>query len=600
MKKRFNVRINSIFATILALTSSVSVFTSVSVSALEFGEKPLSPEETQRLNALIQDLGSPSNRVREQAGREILDFGSTAIDALEAAKTSDDFTISELAQYCRHLLTRNVVYSGDSPQVRLLLNAYPTLDSSSRINLLYTLGQCTPGTTIRPLLRILFREEDSYCSYAAALGVIANLPFGARFQQFPQLFPNDKAFPDPVSFEKRREESMRERGALLVQIQEYLKDVQKESPGIQLLKHLVSMELGLKTLPKPNDPSNSSVLQPLVMKYEEILRRLFNEKTSYEALFLYKSYIYSVEEILYSQGETTAAEQFWTKTEEQNFDILQVNSDADALTRLTQIVFRLHQVQYLFNRGSWDLGGKETLRILTSIQPSERAKLLPYYSAILSSTGQFSDALQLYKEVRRFLFLSGDAMEPEQRAAINMMSLMQARMACVNRDYESAKKTLSESMAVKKDIDVDVLILARRIALYTHDDAWLAEIEKYIERDLNQTNRNIQQALQGNRSVLDTSLQTLLNRHAWLAANTGRELKQAEQNAVRALEIQPETPGIMDTLACVYFAQERYEDAFHEQSQAVDLEPFEKLNLVENLEHFRIHLPEKTEDAPTE
>jgi tetratricopeptide (TPR) repeat protein len=63
------------------------------------------------------------------------------------------------------------------------------------------------------------------------------------------------------------------------------------------------------------------------------------------------------------------------------------------------------------------------------------------------------------------------------------------------------------------------------------------------------------------------------NQYAWLIANTEGDLDEALQFARRAVELEPQSGGIYDTLAHVYFAKGDYETAVKTERKAHELEP---------------------------
>lgn len=61
-----------------------------------------------------------------------------------------------------------------------------------------------------------------------------------------------------------------------------------------------------------------------------------------------------------------------------------------------------------------------------------------------------------------------------------------------------------------------------------------------------------------------------LNNYAYLMAESGLDLKQAERMAAKAIQIEPENPIFLDTYAWILFKQGEYTEALPYQSIAVE------------------------------
>jgi tetratricopeptide (TPR) repeat protein len=65
----------------------------------------------------------------------------------------------------------------------------------------------------------------------------------------------------------------------------------------------------------------------------------------------------------------------------------------------------------------------------------------------------------------------------------------------------------------------------------------------------------------------------LHNSLAWLAARCRRQLALAENHAKKAVELAPDTPGYLDTLAEVQFQSGRKEAAIATMKRCIELDP---------------------------
>lgn len=79
---------------------------------------------------------------------------------------------------------------------------------------------------------------------------------------------------------------------------------------------------------------------------------------------------------------------------------------------------------------------------------------------------------------------------------------------------------------------------------------------------------------------------TLHNNLAWAAARNGRLLDRALAHAQRAVELEPEAAGFLDTLAEVYFQRGDREEAIRYAERALALRPL-GTSLMDQLDRFR-------------
>jgi tetratricopeptide (TPR) repeat protein len=82
------------------------------------------------------------------------------------------------------------------------------------------------------------------------------------------------------------------------------------------------------------------------------------------------------------------------------------------------------------------------------------------------------------------------------------------------------------------------------------------------------------------------------NQYAWLIGNTEGDLDKALRYSRRAVELEPDSGGYLDTLAHVHFARGEYAEAVERQTRAAELEPQSKL-IADKLEVFRKAMNEK-------
>lgn len=571
------------------------------VSAAEFGEKPLTAEKQEELDALILRLGDPSSKVREQTKQQILELGSAAIETLQKACRHSDFTVSESARYCLRFLNQDLIRSDDSPEVREILTTYQQVPVSHRFVAIYELTQLPQDVALRPLLRLVFHEKDPLSARFAALGVLWNLPCEPT-SSWLVVVPEDRPFPNPESWARRAEATRQQRQAFLSRIRTYLASETQFSVGRQFLEELLELEkelTRLQALPESQLELRNHDFEAAFSKLQVLKDRLLQEtqtSAAPEAFQFYREFLCFTSDLLGQTGFEKESQKFWNGELTANACSLRFCAFNSIEARLPAIIYRFHLIQLLASRGHREWCVQEIQLLSTEMQPTEKAKLQPYFTNLLRSCGEFAAALAFSKEMRRFFFLKGDDEDSETEELLASQILyFQALDACVRKDYAAAKKVLEKHLTGKEQVDVDALILARKIAVFTKDESWLAEVEKRVEQELDASAQKIQE-MEKNHELSGKAAANQLNQFAWLAANTQRRLEEALDFCRQALKIVPDTPGVTDTLAAVYFAKGDYETAFRTQLKAVQLDPLE-LELQQNLERIRVYLPDSASDS---
>jgi TPR repeat protein len=93
--------------------------------------------------------------------------------------------------------------------------------------------------------------------------------------------------------------------------------------------------------------------------------------------------------------------------------------------------------------------------------------------------------------------------------------------------------------------------------------------------------KNLEKAEELYRKVLKTKQEWGLNGLAYMYAQEGIKLDEAEKMAKKALKLKPDESCIFDTLGWVYYKQKRYKEAVEALEKSVELE-----GLIENLDHL--------------
>lgn len=610
-------------------------FNGLALSAGEFREIPLSSERQKVLDSHIEQLASSSTKIREQAKRDILTFGSSAIESLQKAQNHPDLTAAESAVYCLRLLTQGLSRSDDPPEVKKNLNYYSTNEWYLRSLAISRLSYLEPDTSLRPLLRILLHEKNTLAGQSAALAVYWTLPHIQPFRQWPTVFPDEKAFPTPEYRMEQNKQSTEERLKLQNEIREYLLSESARTPGKTLLLQLMEIESTLRkkrgeaaALLSADNSENKSEDEvkkvtaqnaenaPLesghIEEIEEMLNRFLEEAQKDgkpEKMTFLQEMIYVCADILFQSGHFEEAEAFFRNWQRKNVCALEFNHFQSNEMRLQTLHIRFYLTQKLIVRGNWDWGKSEMKNFLAQMRQTERIRYARYFCTALKATGDFGDAADQMKELRRFQFLAftqtpetplgqktekqdkGKKDEEEISEYTPLILYFQGLEACSKEDYPKAKKFLTRNMELGENCDIDGLILARKLALFTNDAEWLREVESKINHLLEETQKSIQ-VLKKNPLIPKEELLMELNLFAWLAVNTERRLEEAQKYAMEAVDLSPDSESIRDTLAMTFAAQGNFEKALEVQLEAVKINPHE-LELIQNLEKIRFFQTEQ-------
>jgi Flp pilus assembly protein TadD len=90
-----------------------------------------------------------------------------------------------------------------------------------------------------------------------------------------------------------------------------------------------------------------------------------------------------------------------------------------------------------------------------------------------------------------------------------------------------------------------------------------------------QTRSRIEEMSQRHLSLIDQypDEPTFLNQWAWLVSNTEGDFAKAVEHSRHSLELAPEEPSYLDTLARCYYSAGDLENAVKTQRRAVELAP---------------------------
>jgi tetratricopeptide (TPR) repeat protein len=193
--------------------------------------------------------------------------------------------------------------------------------------------------------------------------------------------------------------------------------------------------------------------------------------------------------------------------------------------------------------------------------------------------GEFFDALAEDAQARRQLFRQGNG-----RQYLNAINARREfYLAC---HYESRKEYDRQREALKKaaalyDDDPDILI-----AMYRSPGADEAFRKETIAK--------IQEMSQRHLILIEQYPEepSFHNQWSWLVSNTEGDYGKAVEHSLKSLELSPEEPSYLDTLARCYYAAGELEKAVESQRRAVELAPHYGV-MRRQLDQFERELSEK-------
>jgi len=598
---------------------SVSVFFAVLVllpfcaagfaQCADFREKPLAETEQKALQATISQLGSSSSRIREKAGQDLLKYGSAAVPFLQEARLNEDLTIAEEAEFYLQILQNGIHRVGDPPQVTDCLKQYEiTRLKHLRLLSLYSLTYLPAETSLTPLLRLTLLEKDTRLSQLAALAAYRTLPRERPLPRFPLIFPEERPYPDPNFWETENQKARQTRKTLIQEIRRYLLSEPAQTPGKQLLLALFSLEETLassaaqtpeaspsqtvsENAPAAKPQENDPAAQKLLAFRNRFLENVNTQAEPMDLLFT-RELDLSLCCLLYQAGTAPKADGFFQTTFLRPENQLRNNSLPSMEMHNNFVILFFRQGQNLLQDGHSAWCAQLLDSLWKDMEMREKNHLSPLLLTTWQSLGQYEPAIALARDIRHVSFLSKDSADQENVDKMaNILVSLHSHRDIQQQKFTEARTRLENYLqkTPQEELDIDLLILARKLALHTKDDAWLKALDARILEHLEAVRKKITIMAQ-NPFTSPQDKSHALNEFAWLAANTGFQLEKALEYAQEMTQLRPDSAGLADTLAMVHFAMKDYEKAFEVQKKAHELDPAEPV-IFQNLERFRVWLP---------
>jgi tetratricopeptide (TPR) repeat protein len=553
--------------------------------------------DLERLDQLIQQLGSDDYAEREAAQKAIEVLGFEAFDALSEAELGEDAEIAARARYLVRRMQVEWAASTDSDEVRGILNGYSQGDDRARRQSIDTLSSLPNAEGLPALARLVRFESAPLRSKQAAIRAVEGL---RRLKSIDAdvvdavdrtLGQSTRPGAEWLRIAVHRQQDPAAAIDAWIALVAAEQDTYRNFPQrshVELLRSMVRVQVdwlrGLERAEQAEaamrqlvllDPGTSQSLRVLVKWFADrsawdmldVVEQRFSERVARDPILLYHFALARERQGNQSQADEMAIKALRLSGADPArhfqvaYELNQLGMRRHALTEFQQVI---------------DAGPPDSLNVL-------RAQILA--AEALYDRGENVAAANALRACLEAL-----AAAPQQaRAAETLVRdppSMRARMLffeAIEAGKTDAAKQLEKLLeALRADeTDLDVLI-----ALHAHPG--LSEEQRQHVRGLTAAAAELQrmEIRESTRSA------TPYNQLAWLLANTDGDRQEALHASLKSLELSPDEPGYQDTLAHCYFALGEYDKAVATEELAVAGDPESGL-LKRSLERFRAKRDEK-------
>jgi tetratricopeptide (TPR) repeat protein len=552
-----------------------------------------------RIQQLIEQLGSEQYATRERAQSELKRLGLTAFDALYEAQNHEDIEISLRAQYLVRSLTVDWANEDDPNEVKRILRGYSDKKEKDRKTRMDQLGKLPEWMGTEALARLARFERSPVLSKQAALLVMSQTPpddsprrerLASRIEGTMELSKRPAAqwlrthaqtLRDPEStldawkgiitdeqrtLEEYPGKTSRDLVLSLLRWQaEFLIQLDREDEAQGVMRQAVTLLQG----------SREQIIETIDWLMAHEAWTLVDEiATRYSDLFAKDSLL------LYRLAESQLKQQKTKEAEAAALKAFEVPNE-NTLERL-EWAYRLHQ-----SRGLVDWAERE-YRFVIEKEPLVSAAGLrarQRLAEMLHDHERNQAAAEVYQPVAQAIERDPNVERGVMQAQYDPAGIQSrfhyflAEHARQQKDYETQRAELGK--AVQYDpTEADALI-----AMHHSPDAdsdFRDKARRLIESASSSFREQIaQQRLQSERLAnndvmrerADYYLAMFNNQFAWLVSNTFGDFKEALRLSHESLTLRPNTGAYLDTLAHCYHAVGDLENAVKYQSLAAEQEP---------------------------
>ncbi|MBI2823813.1 MAG: hypothetical protein HYX69_03870 [Planctomycetia bacterium] len=573
----------------------IAVVVAGAIAAAAAADDDKQADRSDRIDALIAQLGDDNYFIRERAQQELAKIGFEAFDALETAENHQDIEVASRAKYLVGQMQIEWVTDSDPPEIKRLLANYALKDEADRQALLEQLVDLPEGKGLPVLCRLARFDRSVVLSKLAALAVIEQKSLDdARWTARERaIVENIGRSPRPAAEWLRayvaghadpaagaqRWGNLAEAEEQVLSQQPYqtrpdvvrslwrqqftaLRRMDRRDEAVAAMMHIVNLEDG-------TSETLIELLDWLVREQAwgvlDTVTTRFNDRIEREPALLF-----TVAHAQLLQGKEQLAQQTAERALKLNEGKppLQHWLLADELRRRGMLKWAELELRHVIQAGPEG-------QLITMLSQMRLAELLHDRSEDLAAAGLREDAVK-GRELKEKGGYQGDE---DLGDTFGSIEAMRARMHFFRScHYESAgdrAKQLEELKAglAQDPTDADVLI-----ALYRFPG---------LDKELKEkTREHIRQAADEFRRQIQEKPDSPVpyNQIAWLIANTEGDRKEALAASEKSLELTRSHPrssdgrsdeaGYLDTLARCHYAVGDLESAVKFQSKAVALDPY--------------------------
>jgi len=553
---------------------------------------------------LIEQLGSESYAERRRAEEQLILLGPDAFDALKRSEQHRDLEVAARVRHILHAIRVAWVRRGDSAEVRQALSRFDELADEQRLARIGDLAALDDGGAA--LARIARFDNSPLVAREAALQVLRLTAARHADAVDAELGSSDRL---PVQWirahlaEAREEAAAEDRWRPLAAIEVRLFREQTERTERRFVEELLRRQLAALAAREQTDAMLAAVAQWLridaddppeeqtaaglfaVLEWTLAERRwllLEPLERQYEPLFAkYRILRYLVAEGYRRQDRPEEAERRATEAFQMAAD------DQEQRVRIAEQLAGLGEIDWAVREYRRVIEAFPVIHEQSLLARSEMAVWLHDRSEFRQAAdvmGEFVQALdridapppdeaespdrraergRLQADRDRLVeTLGGAARSREQLQAFAARRYFY--LACWHESeqrYEDQLKQLKQAIAANEQ-DADVLIALYRCP--AADEPSRADARERIAR-----------VSRFWRSLIDDypDVAYLHNQWAWLIANTEGDFELAVKFSKRSLQLRPDEPSYLDTLARCYYAAGQLEAAVETQRRAVELQP---------------------------
>jgi tetratricopeptide (TPR) repeat protein len=565
---------------------------SMPIEAGQTGRIKQAGQKAGTIEKLIEQLGDPDWRIRQQASKRLTQQTHEAYPLLIAAAKSDDLEVRSRAKSILQRFDLDPRRPGDSPAVRDCLDGFLLLqnhEQKKRIDRLVLLPNDEGIPAIARLIRIENSAEQDI------------QPGKFSFYAIRQILENRKGayiFPKPVAAKivSELDGSGGEAGRWL---RVYLGFSDDPAKALDIWNKMIWQKVSKSSVPTMASGATltgqllekqlawtlrlgaSPELVRFLMKNarlridparrDEIIDWIVREKVWDDfpgglesflrrGVVKPRAILYQVAQNCLDSDQAEKAEQVAQKAFELKLD----RAQADMVSRYTILV-------KLADSGHLDWAERELQHILDP-EYLKKQKFLDQFSGIFIFV--FIEEYHDQQQYQKAIDLIDRILDDKRFAIVQgvMGNIFKARReyfaACLaeaSGDKKSQRAHLEAALKIEPK-EIDSLIAAYRES--KDDPAWRAKVEKLI--DTAQIDTEI--AIRVSPQEADN-----YNIWAWLIGNTRGDFREAVRKAQKAVELGADKGGYLDTLGRCYYAAGDLEKAVDAQRRAVEKMPYSGL-----------------------